>query len=80
MLLLLVRLHGAGGAAGNRAGLPGVPGHLVQLGVSDHGAQRSVQRSQPEAGCQHLAVPHPPLPVLPPQTSPQVPGVADSPV
>lgn len=80
MLLLHIRLHWPGGAAGNRDGLPGVPGHSVQLCSSDNGAQRPVQRSQQEAGRQHLAIPHPPLPVLPPQASTQVPGVADSPV
>lgn len=80
MFLPHVRLQWCGGTAGNRGGLPGVQGHPVQLGISDDGAQRPVQRSQPEAGRQHLTLPHPPVPVLPPQTSPQVPGVADSPV
>lgn len=80
MSLFHVRLHRSGGTAGNWDGLPGVPGHLVQLSISDHGAQRPVQRSQPEVGRQHLTIPYPSLPVLPPQASTQVPGVADSPV
>lgn len=67
------RLHRAGGAAGNRDSLSGVPGHPVQLSVSDDGAQCSVQRSQRETRHRHLTLPHPPLPLPSPQTGTQVP-------
>lgn len=80
LLSFVSRLHRARGADGNRTFLPGVPGLSFQSSVSDSGAQRPVQRGQPETGWRHFSFPVPSVSVLPAQTCSQVPRVAAAPV
>lgn len=80
LLSFVSRLHRARGADGNRTFLPGVPGLSFQSSVSDSGAQRPVQRGQPETGWRHFSFPVPSVSVLSAQTCSQVPRVAAAPV